>query len=698
MSLGTSGAARAESTGVSPSTASLGALGAGIRAERAGDHARAVTLLVPIAGDRSLLGDYARLYLARGYIGLARDADATTPLEELLRLYPGSRLFPDAAYQLGNVRRRGGDCGQGSVLLALARDKAGSDPLGADAALDLASCLQRAGRFADARQALAQVRDTWPLERADRDARAALELLDAAHPELKPRPTVDGAIEEAKLLSREGENEKSVALLEGLARDNQGSPDVLPVDLELAAGLKRVGRLDDRERLLREVIRASPAGGAGQNAAMMLATQLWNRGRNRETVAILDDLDAHQPPASMRDEILYMRARIHEEAQSWTPAITLFQRLVREYPKSDRAADALWRWTWISYRHEPPARHLATFEQTHALARSPDVAHRIRFWQAMALDAAGQSKHAAEILEALASDDPTGYYGRLAKLGPHGERPALKPLTGTESAASRALSTTTALDALTLGPSPAKRADIAERLERARALSDALLDDLALAELDAAAASADLDDASRVWAARLYASLGSPNRALRAIQKARSGGLSSEAQLELGSIPIERFLYPLPFPYHLRRLAAGDALDPLLVASLIRNESAFDPHARSPADARGLMQIIPSTARRLAAEVPVDGFELDQLFQPRVSMTLGCHYLASLLTRYGGDLERAVAAYNAGEEAVDRWTKRDPELRGAAFAESIPYSETRAYVRNVVRDWLAYRETYLGSM
>ncbi len=461
--------------------------------------------------------------------------------------------------------------------------------------------------------------------------------------------------------------------------------------------LKRAGRAEEREKLLRSIIAASPRTRTGLVAAMTLAQHLWNRGQNRETVAVLDELERREPPVAMRDEILYMRARIQEEARAWPAASTLYQRLVKQYPGSDRAPDALWRWTWLAYRHDPPAKQLATFEQTQALARAPDVARRIRYWHARALAANGQRERARQLLDLIEREDRTGYYGRLASLGITGTRPDPTPLTGSDQPLWASLSPVAAVDALALGSPPPSAGAVAEHLERARLLSDAMLDDLAFAELRAAEASDDLDDATRIWMARFYASMGATNRALRAVQKARSGGLDGPALDALAGSPIDRFLFPLPYPYHLRRLSAANRLDPLLVAALIRNESLFDPRAHSPADARGLMQIIPPTARRLARELGLDDFDVGDLFQPRVNLTLGCHYLASLLARYQGDLERAVASYNAGEEAVDRWTARDPTLAGSAFAETIPYSETRAYVRNVVRDWLNYRDVYLGS-
>ncbi len=693
--LATSGWAQSPSTAPSPDT--LARVAAGVRAARGGDPARAVELLSAAAAERGLIGDYALLFLARAQSQTGADADATASYETMVRLYPTSVVAGAAAFELGQLRRKAGDCGQATALFALARERTKSPSVAAPATLEMARCLIQLERASEARRYLLELRDTWPLDPADREARATLAALDEARPELKPRPALETASAEAKRLAKEGEVTAAIALLRDVLRGHDDSPSALDVELELAGLLKRAGRPTEREASLRSIVARSPRSRAGLLAAMTLAQHLWNRGQNRETIAVLDALERREPPAGMHDEILYMRARIREEARDWPAATALYQRLVKQYPSSDRASDALWRWTWIAYRHDPPAKKLATFEQTRALARAPEVERRIRYWHARALASAGHRERAQQILGSIEREDRNGYYGRLASLGIGGERPDPTPLTGSDQPLWAALSPVAAVDALALGSPPLTAGAAAEQLERARLLSDAMLDDLALAELRAAEGSPGLDDATRVWMARFYTSMGATNRALKAVQKARSGGLDGDALEALGSSPLERFLFPLPYPYHLRRLATANRLDPLLVAALIRNESLFDPRAHSPADARGLMQIIPPTAERLARELGMNDFELGDLFQPRVNLTLGCHYLASLLARYHGDLERAVASYNAGEDAVDRWTARDPTLIGSAFAETIPYSETRSYVRNVVRDWLNYRDVYLGA-
>ncbi|HEY6008063.1 MAG TPA: lytic transglycosylase domain-containing protein, partial [Geobacteraceae bacterium] len=105
---------------------------------------------------------------------------------------------------------------------------------------------------------------------------------------------------------------------------------------------------------------------------------------------------------------------------------------------------------------------------------------------------------------------------------------------------------------------------------------------------------------------------------------------------------------------------------------------------------RGLMQFIPTTAKTVAGELGLVDFRQEMLFDPPTALRLGARYLRGLLDRFGGDVVCAVAAYNAGEVAVEQWRKRWGELPPAEFVETIPYRETRHYVKKVLTMLDAY--------
>lgn len=147
-----------------------------------------------------------------------------------------------------------------------------------------------------------------------------------------------------------------------------------------------------------------------------------------------------------------------------------------------------------------------------------------------------------------------------------------------------------------------------------------------------------------------------------------------------------RIFYPLWHYEQVEKEAAKHGLDPLLVVSLIRQESAFNAQAVSRVGARGLMQLMPRTAKSLEK-----GLKLHQLNQPEKNIELGTKYFAGLVRRYDGNIALALAAYNAGYGAVDKWRGRYQVRNQLLFADLIPYRETREYVGSILRNYYWYQ-------
>jgi soluble lytic murein transglycosylase len=153
-----------------------------------------------------------------------------------------------------------------------------------------------------------------------------------------------------------------------------------------------------------------------------------------------------------------------------------------------------------------------------------------------------------------------------------------------------------------------------------------------------------------------------------------------------------RLVYPIVHREAIILESRRRNLDPALVAAIIRQESGFNPRATSSAGARGLMQMMPSVGRAVARSIDVPEWRSDLLYQPDINLQLGIRHLEAFISRY--EAPYALAAYNAGESRLVRWLRRpgarDPEL----FVERIPFTETRDYVRIVLRNRAMYRALY----
>ena len=146
----------------------------------------------------------------------------------------------------------------------------------------------------------------------------------------------------------------------------------------------------------------------------------------------------------------------------------------------------------------------------------------------------------------------------------------------------------------------------------------------------------------------------------------------------------ERLWYPLRYEHIVRGHAHNYSLDPALLAAVIYQESKFEPDARSSSGAIGLMQLLPATAQGIALHTGGSGFRVGDLYNPEINIRYGAWYLRHLLRKYG-DEPTALAAYNAGQDNVDRWRRA---------GRGIQFPETRAYVDRVEELKKIYRRAY----
>jgi soluble lytic murein transglycosylase len=152
-------------------------------------------------------------------------------------------------------------------------------------------------------------------------------------------------------------------------------------------------------------------------------------------------------------------------------------------------------------------------------------------------------------------------------------------------------------------------------------------------------------------------------------------------------------MYPLAYQQTVETNAAKVGLDPFLAWAIMRRESGFRPEVVSTADARGLMQIIPQTARAIAQELKATPPAPDDLFAPENNVRFGTWYLSALMERMGHPALGA-ASYNAGPSAVSKWMAQRGHLPMDEWIEEIPYKETRVYVKQVLADYVIYQQLY----
>jgi soluble lytic murein transglycosylase len=318
-------------------------------------------------------------------------------------------------------------------------------------------------------------------------------------------------------------------------------------------------------------------------------------------------------------------------------------------------------WIALRFLNAPSVAsgHFATVAKT---ASTPISISRIAYWQARAAEAAGAEEEAKLFYE-RAGDKPTTYYGQLAKTK-LGQKVALR----------------------TVDPLSEDGRKAFEALIPVQAVS--MLQQIGETELTLG------------LFADLAQHLNDPGQ-LDALAALASGQQNPRAVLTIGKIasqrgfPLDIYAYPLAAIPEFEPV--GDEVEPAMVYAIARQESAFNPRAVSSAGARGLMQLMPATAKRTAQRFGV-GFDLERLVRdPSYNAKLGSAHLGELMDDWKGSHILAFASYNAGGGNVKKWVDaygdpRKSHIDVVDWVERIPFYETRNYVQRVMENLLVYRQ------
>ena len=202
------------------------------------------------------------------------------------------------------------------------------------------------------------------------------------------------------------------------------------------------------------------------------------------------------------------------------------------------------------------------------------------------------------------------------------------------------------------------------------------------------------DDAARLLVEAMKRT-GRGRAAARVTRDALGSGLAGT--MDGRNAEVWEAMYPRPFRTAVERWARAARIDPDLLQALMREESLFVPWARSATGAVGLTQLMPGTARKVARALKLGRVSPQMLQRPVLNIRLGAAYLGELLSGMDGSKVHAVAAYNAGPDAVSRWIRARPAAEIDEWVEQIPAAETRDYVKRVLGSYGAYRLVYGGA-
>ena len=504
---------------------------------------------------------------------------------------------------------------------------------------------------------------------AGRDAlRAAIDLGSAgAHARTAAALLQEGTMSPAdhlavaRVLTAQGLHEEALEGYRHWLDANGGTAsERSTVQMELANALFYSNRFDDVPDALEPIENQT-------SARMLLARAESHRGNTRASARIYLRIAEQFARTGTGTQALLLAAGVRHEAGDTRAARELYQRVVRQYPGTSQMGLALMRLAGMSFVEGEYAEAARLWDSYRSRYPRGSNAVQATYWAGRARERMNDSTGAAALYRAVMESERDSYYALRAS-----ERLGV-PFWPLPMRASP-------------GDDPAAAQRVRRWMEGIDLLRDAGFDDEASAEADRVVASAGSDRATLYGLAEALAERGYAQRAIRLGLRLQGSGDPDRRLL--------RILFPFPYRTLITEEARARDLDPFTVAALIRQESMFEARITSPAGARGLMQIMPATARTLADAAGIDDWHGELLYHPEINVHLGTRYVAQHMQNYEGSLPSVFSAYNAGSHRVEWWSEFPEYGDDELFTERIPYAETRGYVRILTRNRAVYAGLY----
>ncbi len=646
----------------------------GVRLVAAGDFAAALPLVRADLGSTPL-APYGRYYTGLALLGLQQFDEAEAAFDAAGDSARGA-LEEAAPLRMAEAALGRGDAARAAAILNDLSDETLTAP--EEVFLRLGAAHEAAGDPVRALRAHHRVYYEFPLSEQALAAQEAIERLQT--PALIPPDRFRLELDRAERLFAARRWAQARPAYAELASAAAGDDRALLV-LRLASSDYYLGR----HRAARDAVR--PLLGRGPREAEARYIHLSatrGLGDHAGYVGLVRGLVADHPESSWAEEALNDLSGHFVRQDDEEAADTVLRELMRRFPRGRYTDRAGWRVGWRTYKQGQYGDAARIFEQAAAASPRADFRPSWLYWAARSRDRLGNRDAATSLYRVLAADYLNSYYGRLAAAILRDRRePPVTPILRIDAAGA---------------PAPLVPTDALIRALVGLELYDAALGEVEYARKEWGDSAALQATASWIRNRRGLGPgaadrFGDVRGAITLMRRAYPHFMAAGGE----ALPADilRVIFPLDYWPLITKYSEAHRLDPYLMAALISQESTFTPDVRSAANAVGLMQLIPGTARRYAAKLGMR-FSPAMLTQPETNIRLGMRYFRDLMDRFGG-AHFALAGYNAGEHRVARWIAERPMFTQDEFIDDIPFQETQNYVKRILGTADDYRRLYGGG-
>ena len=626
--------------------------------------------------DFPVLHDYIQFWTGKAQLHANDWKHAAQSFESVVNQVPVSLLRTDAQFLGGQARFQAGECALAIRLYTQSLKRDPRSKFAPQAWLHVGQCeltMKRPKKAFDALHTLWWQYPTKP------ESRSAQKLIQQHRLGDGRGPTSEERYKRGLALYKAASFAEAASEFQRFLKEVPKGRQYYEAQYKLGNAFARLKRYGQAEKIFQR-LSTSKSRKAG-SGTVWLARSYLRQDKGPQLLTL-------QSQAAARGASRNQQALIHifsgvwlEDHGQYDQAIQSFQRAAKVGRSSRRKLDALWRVGWRHYQLEQYAQAISNFKEMQDIQDIGEEHARASYWMARSMDHSQQQSHAQTLYKELAQKVPFTYYGQLA------QSRLLQPDSSVISTSYETLSSPSHPQ----GASPLLQ-DV--RYQKASELVSLQLFQEAARELQTLIPGMISDKQN------LSEFLGTAEQAQAYQLGIRIAIQRFGNKLKQGQIPQSSQIWTWAYPdgyLPTIRSFASPALDPYLVAGLIREESLYNPFAVSYVGALGLMQLMPTTAdvvaRRLGLARPVR----EELFNAQANIQLGTTYVNELLEKFKGNLVHTVAAYNAGPAAVNRWIARNEGKPADEFVESISYRETRGYVKRVLGSYRVYRTLGVGS-
>lgn len=616
----------------------------------------------------SLYGPVTRILIARGHLSLGHADRAESVAKEFLNTYPDSpyRTLPrqvllDALCAQAKTEAR--------PLLADLIGRASKDEK-PSLILRLAELEKKLGNHQEAAMEYRRLFLEYPA--SVEGLKAAEEISRMAFVGKIPPPefTEREQFERAERLFANGRFHLAAAAYRALLKNKPGDAEL---SIKLGRCLYKDRKSQEAAGLLNQVLKEKVQDKERMDALHLLSLIYWRLDRDREFQSTCNEM-IECGPAELKRKTLFNVGAHHLEKHRFDQAESYFNRVLKAHPSPSSRADVLWKLAWVKYWRKQHKEAASAFRQARAASPQGKLSAAAKYWQARSLVLSGSSKDAERLLRDVVENRPLDYYGLesarvLKNMGvrPTGDQVSRKPFPN-----------------VSLSPDQQALAQVVG----AQKLMEHGLHEFALLQLDGMPPSVRSSPAIAFLKARAAHGAGQ----YRLAHELLSAEFREFMENPPHNAPKEfiEIAFPRIYISETSRAAARHSVDPYLVWAIIRQESRYDPWAVSPAGALGLMQVTPAASGLVPQGGKASAKVIAEVLDPKRNLLLGIQILAKNLRNFNGKLIPSIASYNADITKVRQWVKRNGNLKQDEFIESIPYLETRGYVKKVLANYHAY--------